>query len=153
MLRLETPASISQQSDLAPDGALIAMGGLWNGDVRMWATKNGQETRVLKGHTDVVNQAVFSPDGSKLATVSADGTARLWEDRQRNAATYAQRSPGLGAASGLLPRRGRRWLTSGTDNTLRLWDTASGEEIRRFENPLPEGDRRGDLVHLRTTPY
>ena len=37
--------------------------------------------RVLAGHTGAVNSVTFSPDGAKLATVSADLTPRLWDAR------------------------------------------------------------------------
>jgi WD40 repeat protein len=33
----------------------------------------------LSGHTDRVNAAAFSPDGSQIVTASDDGTARLWD--------------------------------------------------------------------------
>ncbi|MCU1265250.1 MAG: hypothetical protein JWM21_1568 [Acidobacteria bacterium] len=33
---------------------------------------------LLRGHSGSVNKAIFSPDGSRVATVSDDGTARLW---------------------------------------------------------------------------
>ena len=33
----------------------------------------------LTGHTDVIRQVVFSPDGTRLATASFDGSAKLWD--------------------------------------------------------------------------
>ena len=33
----------------------------------------------LKGHTDIVWSAAFSPDGKKIVTGSADKTARIWD--------------------------------------------------------------------------
>jgi predicted HicB family RNase H-like nuclease len=33
----------------------------------------------LKGHTDTVWWTAFSPDGSRIATASADGTAKIWD--------------------------------------------------------------------------
>ena len=34
---------------------------------------------VLRGHTDVIMGVDFAPDGSKLVSVSRDGTLRMWD--------------------------------------------------------------------------
>ena len=34
---------------------------------------------IFKGHTDTVSYSAFSPDGSRVVTVSKDSTARLWD--------------------------------------------------------------------------
>ena len=34
---------------------------------------------VLSGHSDYLNSAAFSPDGSRIVTASADKTARIWD--------------------------------------------------------------------------
>ena len=33
---------------------------------------------ILDGHSHSINHATFSPDGTKVATASADRTARIW---------------------------------------------------------------------------
>jgi WD40 repeat protein len=38
----------------------------------------GEQVTVLRGHTDAVLDAKFSPDGKFIATTSFDGTARIY---------------------------------------------------------------------------
>jgi WD40 repeat protein len=46
--------------------------------VRLW-DHDGKPLATLAGHTDLIEIAVFSPDGSRILTASWDKTARLWE--------------------------------------------------------------------------
>ena len=47
--------------------------------MRLWDADSGDELAVLRGHEDGVSSAVFSPDGSRMASWSGDGTVRLWD--------------------------------------------------------------------------
>jgi WD40 repeat protein len=47
--------------------------------VRLWDPESGREILTLRGHHDRVHAAAFSPDGTKLASASADGEIRIWE--------------------------------------------------------------------------
>ena len=49
-----------------------------DGMARVWPADGKGEESVLRGHTDAVISAAFSPDGSHLVTASRDGTARYW---------------------------------------------------------------------------
>src|SRR5207237_1204762 len=46
---------------------------------KLWDVASGRELRTLQGHTDQVDDIVFSPDGRRLATSSFDSTARIWD--------------------------------------------------------------------------
>jgi WD40 repeat protein len=47
--------------------------------VKVWDSATGQELLTLKGHTGWVSGVAFSPDGKRLATASADNTAKVWD--------------------------------------------------------------------------
>ena len=46
--------------------------------VRLWNATTGNLIRTCKGHTDIVWSVAFSPNGTTLASGSADGTVLLW---------------------------------------------------------------------------
>ena len=47
--------------------------------MKLWDAQTGEEGRTLKGHTGPVVSVAWSPDGSRLASFSADGTVKVWE--------------------------------------------------------------------------
>ena len=88
--------------------------------------------RRLRGHTALIGELVFSPDGRQALSCSADGTICLWEiDTGEKVRTlFGHRGA---VQSVVFSRDGRRALSSGSDATVRYWDIDKGEELQRFE--------------------
>jgi WD40 repeat protein len=51
------------------------------GKLCRWDLGAARDRALLRGHTDFVNAAVFSPNGAILATTGADRTVKLWDTR------------------------------------------------------------------------
>ncbi len=72
--------------------------------------------------------ARLSPDGSRIATASFDGTARIWD-----AGTSRQLGPPLQHASTVneieFSRNGKLLVTASADMTVSLWDALTGQLI------------------------
>jgi WD40 repeat protein/DNA-binding SARP family transcriptional activator len=66
-----------QSLDFSPDGRIVTAG--VDRTVRVW--DRGGRAVVMRGHEDEVTTAVFTADGSKVLSSSADGTLRLWDAR------------------------------------------------------------------------
>ena len=82
----------------------------------------------LSGHTDVVNDVVFSADSKLLATASDDGTANIW-----SAASGARLVRFTGQAGDVtsvaFSSDGRFVVTGGTDKVARVWKRTTGQEF------------------------
>jgi WD40 repeat protein len=63
--------------EFSPDGAILFLG-KQDGLLQLWDAHTGKLLTTLKGHTEYVYEALFSPDWTLLLTVGADLTARLW---------------------------------------------------------------------------
>ena len=68
----------------------------------------GAALATLKGHTDIVWSAAFSPDGSRIVTASEDDTARLWD--AKTGAALARLAP-KGCTENENQNCAYRWLT------------------------------------------
>src|SRR5207248_2471555 len=130
-------ASLSQQSTNegnGPDGILLALDALpknmanrdrpyvVQAEVALFrAVQNNREERDLRGHTNGVNSAVFSADGSRIVTASADHTARVW-DAASGRSLAVLRGHTSQVTSAAFSGDGTRIVTASDDKTARLWD-------------------------------
>ena len=76
---LERYSGVVNTVAFSPDGIILASGGLPDGTVGLWDVGNRELIATLKGHSGSVSSVSFSPDGTKLASSSEDGTVLLWD--------------------------------------------------------------------------
>jgi tRNA A-37 threonylcarbamoyl transferase component Bud32 len=81
----------------------------------------------LRGHAGPVNGVAFSPDGTRLASASADGSVRVW-DRQAHREMLTLRGHEGAVLAVAFSPDGGRIASGGADHTARLWDR-EGHEV------------------------
>jgi WD40 repeat protein len=75
-----------------------------------------------------VHAVVFSPDGTRLASSSADGSVLLWDPRTQRLLTRLEGHEGETRGLAFSPD-GRTLATGSLDRTLRLWNPADGRPL------------------------
>jgi WD40 repeat protein len=114
----------------SPDGKIIASGSS-DHDVKLWNVKTGQQTKLLKGHYELVTSLSWSPDGSMLASGSDDRSVIIWDaktgkvlqtfDEHNNWVTSVVWSPD-----------GKRLASGSGDAVIRIWDIESNKLSRQL---------------------
>jgi RNA polymerase sigma factor (sigma-70 family) len=108
--------------------------------VYVWDLATGKERRHFEGHKAPVTSFAISGDGKLLASGCQDGTIHLWDAATgRELHHFTAHKDGASVqgelygafVSGFTPD-GRQIVSMGSENTIRLWDTASGKKIREF---------------------
>jgi WD40 repeat protein len=156
---MEGPGHSGRVSSVAfsPDGKCIVSGSRDN-TLRLWDTVSGAHLNTLRGHSSYVHSVAFSSDGTRIMSGSWD-TLRLWDAvsgvhlntlGQSGAAsaafswdgnlivcgcddktlrlckTFKGHSEWVGCVA--FSPDGRR-IVSGSNDTLRVWDTVTGDHI------------------------
>ena len=89
----------------------------------------------LRGHTDAVNGVAYSPDGTRLASASSDGTVQVWD-----AITGQEVLPPLRGHTGVVyavaySPDGRTLASASHDKTVRVWDATTGQSFADCSRP------------------
>ncbi|HEX2620952.1 MAG TPA: protein kinase, partial [Phototrophicaceae bacterium] len=122
----------------APDGKTVLSGG-WDSLIILWDAATGQEIRRFTGHTGHVTAVDISPDNKLGISSDNSGNIILWDlatgqevrrmqidfpadmaDSDKEISDVRFNKDGTKALAGLL------------DGTIRLFDTATGEQIRVY---------------------
>ncbi len=86
----------------------------------------------LYGHTHVVLSVAFSPEGTRLASGSYDGTIKLW-DAVTGSELNTLRGHIDGVTSVTFSPNGDYLASASYDQTAKLWDPATGRELNTMK--------------------
>ena len=82
----------------------------------------------FKGHTNLVNSASFSADGSRVLTGSEDKLAKVW-DSKTGAEVLTLRGHTGSVNSASFSPDGSQVVTGSWDQTAKVWDAKTGAEV------------------------
>jgi WD40 repeat protein len=142
------------------DGSMAAMGGE-DGSVRVIGVAKldrlpGGE---FPAHQEAVADLMLTPDRKFLVTADRNCQLRVWD-----LAKLAKAKPGMaapertieghkaGLAALAMSPTGTRFATAGTDNVVKVWDVASGKELRSWDLSRLSSPGRAFVRNLAFTP-
>jgi len=112
----------------------------------LWDVTTGTRVAVLEGHEDFIAAHAFSPDGTRVATASYDGTVRLWDAMSGEPITSLVGHDAWVMAVAFTPD-GRLVVTSSKDGTARTWDATTGAARRVLRATSPaSGNLPGGIL-------
>jgi WD40 repeat protein len=130
----------------SPDGQRLATASL-DGTVKLWSARDGYAAVALRSASSPLNGLVFSPDGRRLAGQSRTqrGTVVVLDTATgKEVRRFAGHDKQI-AALAYAPD-GRRVASLSLDNTVRVWDAATGQALHTLRlsgQPANTVDARG----------
>src|SRR5262249_47106643 len=101
-----------------------------DGAVGIWDAQTGKLKAFLRGNRGHGGTAVFSPDGARVLTASADGTARLWNvEPQADASIVVLTGPDEGIRTAAFSRDRRLVVTGANNGAAIIWDAETGMRL------------------------
>lgn len=132
---------------ISPTSVLAALTEPADPDVLvLWHTRADAAFARLRGHTDRITVAEFSPDGTYLLTGSEDGTARLWHVSRQEEVVAFNLWGGPPARFGAFSSDGRRLVITGDEpNPALVYDLTTFSEVGEISG-VPEVAQRTPVL-------
>jgi WD40 repeat protein len=153
-----------EQVVVMPDGRSIITN---SGVLQRWDLATGKplwtDTSGL-GHIGEVTVVAFSADGKRLVSASNDGSVRLWDattgqplrvwrGHEGKRPIRVWRFADAGVKTLDISADGRRVVSAGSDECIKLWDVTSDKELRTIALPDREnGEAERHVYQVRISP-
>ncbi|MBZ0294734.1 MAG: TIR domain-containing protein [Anaerolineae bacterium] len=128
-------ASPTQFVIFSADSRIVASD-LGGNSVRLWtvADHGRNELPEMTGHTDSILTADFAPNGTLLATGSADRTIRLWPLDDHFGESFVLATEDFAVTQAVFSPNSRLLVTAQNDMSLHIWDVETRTLLRRLED-------------------
>jgi WD40 repeat protein len=111
----------------SPDGKYLASGGDW--EIKIWDLTSNQELAGWRLDNGSVASLAFSPDGKQLAVALRDQPQpQLWDVATRKP-VFTLKGHKKRVNSVAYSPDGKRLASASDDQTIKLWDPATGQEL------------------------
>lgn len=114
----------------SPDGKTLVAGGTFPNPI-LWDAATGKESLQLNSRAGWAMAAAFAPDGKSFAWTNwSDGTLSLWDLAKQKERFRAERHDRDEVHHVAFAPDGKTLASVGYDATVRVWDTATGKQVR-----------------------
>lgn len=100
--------------------------------INIWDAETGDLLKELRGHSYLVNSAVFSPNGKIIASASSDKTIRVW-DVTAGCLLKVLKGHTDEVQSVVFSPDGTKIISGSVDHTIRIWDVLTGKELLKID--------------------
>jgi WD40 repeat protein len=124
---------------LSPDGKQAATWGKRAfATISLWDLATGKPLHDFRGHRSYISSLAFDPAGKRIASVSPDGTVRVWEAATgKELAHWPLETDNLIEGLNFTPD-GRKLVLGDKGGNVCVWDMDTGTRTRRYQgSPAP----------------